>query len=122
MPGIDFQPLVCVLMRIGQGCQGRLRRLYSLDSLAWYAYTLAAVDRSGSRAGLVACKYVKEGGNEDSGTYMMESFRWIFLLLADRGLYGGLWALRGHPAQQSPNCMRRMPIAGLHKDALFYYT
>lgn len=46
MSEIYFQSLNCSFMRIQHGCQGRQRRLYSLDSHAEYAYTLAAIDKS----------------------------------------------------------------------------
>jgi len=36
-------------MRIHHGCQGRQRRLYSLDSHDEYAYTLAAIDKLESK-------------------------------------------------------------------------
>lgn len=44
-----FNRLIALFMRIPHGCQGRQRRLYSLDSHAEYAYTLAAIDKLESK-------------------------------------------------------------------------
>ena len=41
--------LIALFMRIPHGCQGRQRRLYSLDSHVEYAYTLAAIDKLESK-------------------------------------------------------------------------
>ena len=44
-----FNRLIALFMRIPHGCQGRQRRLYSLDSHVEYAYTLAAIDKLESK-------------------------------------------------------------------------
>lgn len=54
MSEIYFQSLNCSFMRIQHGCQGRQRRLYSLDSHAEYAYTLVAIDKSEFREWFLA--------------------------------------------------------------------
>lgn len=54
MPEIFFQSPDRAFMRIQQGCQGRQRRLYSLDSHAEYAYTLVAIDKSEFREWFLA--------------------------------------------------------------------
>ena len=46
-----FNRLIALFMRIPHGCQGRQRRLYSLDSHVEYAYTLAAIDKLESKEG-----------------------------------------------------------------------
>ena len=49
IPEIYFQSLNCAFMRIQAGCQGRQRRLFSLDNQPEYAYTLAAIDKLESK-------------------------------------------------------------------------
>ena len=49
IPEIYFQSLNCAFMRIQAGCQGRQRRLFSLDNQPEYAYTLTAIDKLESK-------------------------------------------------------------------------
>ena len=65
MSEIYFQSLDRVFMRIQYGCQGRQRRLYSLDSYTEYAYTLAAIDKSGGRGMAFSRKLVDEWKEAD---------------------------------------------------------
>ena len=46
-----FNRLIALFMCIPHGCQGRQRRLYSLDSHVEYAYTLVAIDKLESKEG-----------------------------------------------------------------------